>query len=158
MYGFPSDTPCYEAAKKLVSPHEKAKLYEKQILQDVCELLKDYSGFSETKFIPHIQPYEYESFLFVDSYCCAYGLTDDEKQCKYLEAELNNIIRLFETPEHINNNPEKAPSKRIEKLAPIYKHKAGISWPITRDIGISKIREKCFHFNEWLTFIETYNK
>lgn len=161
LYGFPSDIPCFEESKMLVSPYEKAKLYEKQIKQDINDLLKDDGNYNKARFVPYVQPYEFECFLFVDEICSAYELSNDETICKYIEEEIKKISSQFITPEHINNDPATAPSKRIEHMVPGFvKNKAGragFSWKIVREVGISNVRQKCFHFNEWLTSIEEYN-
>lgn len=160
LYGFPSDIPCFEEAKKLNSPYEKAKLYEKQIKQDINHLLKDNHNYNEAQFIPYVQPYEFECFLFVDPHCSASELSDHVLHYKDIEKKIRAIALAFETPEHINNSPVTAPSKRIEHIAPGYVKnkagKAGFGWKIARDVGLFNIRQKCFHFNEWLTSIEEY--
>lgn len=161
LYGFPTDIPCYEKSKSLVSPYEKAKLYEKQIKQDVNDLFANDHDYNEARFMPYVQPYEFESFLFVDAYCSAFELSDDDDTlCKILEEEIGKIASQFETPEHINNSPVAAPSKRIELLVPGFvKNKAGksgFSWKIAKDVGIVNIRQECRHFNEWLTSIELH--
>jgi hypothetical protein len=161
LYGFPSDIPCYEKSKLLTSPYSKAKLYEEQIKNDVNDLFSYDHQYNESKFMPYIQPYEFESFLFVDAYCSALDLSDgDANLCKSLAEEIKKIALQFETPEHINNSPVTAPSKRIESLVPGFiKNKAGksgFSWNIAKDVGVANIRLGCKHFNEWLSSIESY--
>ena len=49
----------------------------------------------------------------------------------------------------LNNSPETAPSKRLEKLIPNYaKIKNGTL--ISKDMGIDKILAECPHFREWI--------
>lgn len=53
------------------------------------------------------------------------------------------------TPEHINNSPETAPSKRLEALIPGYaKVKNGSI--LSQDMGIDVIMENCKHFSDWI--------
>ena len=55
----------------------------------------------------------------------------------------------FATPEHINNSPQTAPSKRILALVPHYKKT--VDGPlIAEDIGLDAIRAQCPHFNNWI--------
>lgn len=99
-------------------------------------------------FIPNLMLHEFEGLLFSKPECFNY--------CKISLQELREFSRigeLFETPEHINNSPETAPSKRILRIYPQYS-KILDGYNIASDIGIAVIREKCRHFNEWLVEIE----
>ena len=58
----------------------------------------------------------------------------------------------YPTPEHINNSPETAPSKRLEALIPNYaKIKNGTL--LSKDMGIDIIMNECPHFKEWIQSI-----
>ena len=59
----------------------------------------------------------------------------------------------FGEPEQINDNPQTAPSKRLEKLSDRFK-KTTTGIVIAEAIGLEKIRQKCSVFNRWLTKIE----
>ena len=65
---------------------------------------------------------------------------------------VDDIIRIrneFDTPEHINNSFETAPSKRLEKLIPNYpKVKNGTI--ISKEIGMDRIVSECNHFAKWI--------
>lgn len=53
------------------------------------------------------------------------------------------------SPEHINNSPETAPSKRLEALIPNYaKVKNGAL--ISKNIGIDILLKECKHFAKWV--------
>lgn len=161
LYGFPTDIPCREQAEKLPDPLKKARLYEKQIKQSIDNLLKNETWYNPALFIPYVQPYEFEAFLSVDPKCSANKLlSDSDKDKAKLESALRKIKQSFETPEHINNSPETAPSKRLEELVPKFRKnkagRAGFSWRIPESVGIEKIRTHCLHFNEWLTSIEQF--
>ena len=134
---------------------------EQQIKQDISELFRDDPSYNENLFIPYIQPYEFESFLFIDPRCSAHNLvSEDETKAELLEFEIRKISSGFDTPEHINDSPEKAPSKRIAKLVPGFVKnkagKAGFSWRIAQNVGIQNIRHTCRYFNEWVSLIELY--
>ena len=67
--------------------------------------------------------------------------------------KIRKIRESYPTPEHINNSPETAPSKRLERLIPNYaKIKNGTL--ISKDIGIDKILAECPHFCEWIKKIK----
>ena len=53
------------------------------------------------------------------------------------------------SPEHINNSPQTAPSKRLAALLPGYaKVKNGSI--LSQDMGIDVIMENCRHFSSWI--------
>ena len=92
--------------------------------------------------------HEYEALLFCDPEKFEYWV-DTSKSIE----ELNKIKVKFSSPEHINNSPQTAPSKRILSVIPNYKKT--IHGPlIASDIGLDKIRKQCKHFNDWLVRIE----
>ena len=59
----------------------------------------------------------------------------------------------FETPEHINDSPQTAPSKRVEALVAGYE-KPLLGTLAILEIGLETIRSNCPHFNQWLTRLE----
>lgn len=68
-------------------------------------------------------------------------------------SQLCEIRAEAETPEHINNNPNTAPSKRILPLYPGY-NKVLDGFNIAQDIGIDTMRKECKYFDLWLQKIE----
>ena len=63
--------------------------------------------------------------------------------------KIQDIKDFAPTPEHINNSPETAPSKRLEALMPGYaKVKNGSI--LSQDMGIDVIMENCQHFSAWI--------
>lgn len=103
---------------------------------------------SNSKFIPYIQMHEFEALLFSDVEPFIYV-----DEAPHLLKELKEIIKNFETPEHINNSKETAPSKRIKKLYKSYQ-KVMDGTLIAQEIGLVKIREKCKLFDEWINQLE----
>lgn len=160
LYGIPSDIPCFsKLTNSNLSPMEKSEIVGNQFKSDIKALFSDDSSFILDAFIPYIQPFEFEAFLFVDVDISAKILTSacDQKQTK-LKVDLSQIADQFTTPEHINNSPDKAPSKRLESLVPGFcKNKvgrAGLSWRISEEVGIENIRKVCKHFDRWLLQLE----
>jgi hypothetical protein len=61
----------------------------------------------------------------------------------------------FSSPELINQGATTAPSKRLAKIIPNYnKLKVPLASQVLEKIGLAKIREKCPHFNQWITQLE----
>jgi len=104
------------------------------------------------RFIPYIQLHEFESLLFADiDRLKIYYLDDKNKAVERLSTMANS----FSSPELINEGDETAPSKRIIKEIPTYKdNKVVIGPAVAGEIGLPVLRERCAHFNEWLTKIE----
>ena len=68
--------------------------------------------------------------------------------------QLRLIRAAFETPEHINDSPETAPSKRLLQLFPGYDKPAFGSLALGR-IGLAALRQSCPHFATWLARLES---
>ena len=138
FYALPTSTPGYTEAMKYSDAYDKVNQLESSILQE--------EGY-ERYFKPYIQLHEFEALLFTDI---------DQLTTEYFDCNIDNlreILTFQSNPELINNGFDTAPSKRILKAIPAYdKTVAGIE--ILRRIGLSKIREKCKHFNDWITFLE----
>ncbi|WP_193771175.1 DUF4276 family protein [Candidatus Magnetaquicoccus inordinatus] len=56
LYALDSDFPGYEEAKKKSDPYEKVAHLERELHQSIVQL----AGCQAERFIPHIQPYEFE--------------------------------------------------------------------------------------------------
>lgn len=102
----------------------------------------------ETNFIPNLVLHEFEALLFSQPEYFDYR--DISHQTV---EQLCHIASDFATPEHINNAPNTAPSKRILALYPAY-NKILDGYAIAELIGLSTIRKKCKHFDAWLTTLE----
>jgi len=95
--------------------------------------------------------HEFEGYLFSNT--IAFEGIANKSQL----AELQNIRRRAETPEHINNKYETAPSRQILGVIPDYsKIKDGIE--IAGRIGVEKIALECRHFADWLAKLTAWAK
>ncbi|MCL2051170.1 MAG: DUF4276 family protein [Lachnospiraceae bacterium] len=138
-YGLPRDTPGYTTASGTI--YEKAQHIEKTVEKDL--------GLNNLLF--NLSVHEYEGLLF-SSISTFEGIADD----KQIDA-LKTIIQKFETPEHINNSYDTAPSKRIEKIIPSYS-KITDGTKIALKIGIDGISLKCKHFEQWISKLTAWAK
>ena len=138
FYALPTDTPGYANAMKYSDAYDKVRQLENSILQKVGH---------ERHFKPYIQLHEFEALLFADI---------EQLSTEYFDCQIDELRQAISTqpnPELINNSFETAPSKRILKAIPAYdKTVAGIE--VLRRIGLNKIRDKCRHFNDWITHLE----
>ena len=101
------------------------------------------------RVFPYVQKHEFEGLLFSDTF--AFGVI--ERVAEHEIAALLDTRQQFETPEDINDHPERAESKRILNTVQGYrKRRDGMS--VARATGLAKIRSECPRFNSWLTRLE----
>lgn len=143
-YGL-GEWPGLEKAKEMTRPLDKATAINKATVSEVKGLFGKYRP--EERFIPYIAMHEFEALLFSDLTVLSDNIDVDKS---IVEKILNDCGE----PENINNSPQTAPSKRLEKLYDNYK-KTVTGIAIAEEIGIDRMREQCPIFNEWLTQIET---
>lgn len=143
LYRLPSDFPGMAESRALADPVVKAEFLEARFMDNP----------SHPRFVPHIQPHEFEALLFSDppGFSIAFPMVTGTELAK-LEA----IRRAVETPEHVDEGDETSPSQRISKLLPEYDKR--VSGPlIAKRIGLTKMRAACHHFDRWLKRLESTN-
>lgn len=138
LYALPDDFPGYAEAKRKTDPYEKVRILEESLGEDI----------NDRRFIPYIQLHEFEALILANP---------QQLDWEYLEHDgpIGRLVKMVknQNPELINESPETAPSKRILKEIPEYdKVTAGVS--VVGKIGIPLLRQKCTHFDVWLTMLE----
>lgn len=133
-YGMPENTPGigYNAA----DIYERMKQIESNIDSDI--------GMPNCRF--HFMLHEFEAILF--SKPEAFGIVAENDVVKGIQ----KVRKEFPSPEHINNTPETAPSKRIKALLPTYS-KIGDGILVAKETGIDAIMKECPHFRNWIQYI-----
>jgi hypothetical protein len=91
----------------------------------------------------HFMLHEFEGILFSNP--ASFKLIADERTVD----KVQTIRDSFPTPEHINNSPETAPSKRLAQLIPGYA-KVRNGTILSKDMGIDTIIRECPHFRDWV--------
>lgn len=99
------------------------------------------------RFRAYLSLHEFEALLFAQPETIAEGFAKPE-----LAASLVSIRNSFSTPEEINDQPETAPSARLEALYPRYS-KPFFGTLIARRIGIERMMAECPHFADWVRFL-----
>lgn len=94
----------------------------------------------------HFMLHEFEGILF--SSPDSFSLIANEMTVQ----RIREIRDEYPTPEHINNAPETAPSKRLIALIPNYA-KVRNGTLLSQHMGIDVIMEQCPHFREWVQMI-----
>ena len=135
FFRLPTNFPCYTEDSLRISEIENAIKEEMSKYLDADCLL------------PYIQRHEIESLMF--SGLDGFDIVIDDYDTIQ---ELDSIIKEYPNPEDINTHPEKAPSKRLERLFPYNKTFDGEL--ILEALPIDKIRTKCPRFNDWMNKLE----
>ncbi len=144
LYGMNRHFPGYNDHKHKPGP-DKVKAVEAAVKVDI-----EKAGMDTRRFIPYFQLHEFESLLFSEP-----GILEDWLSLDH-KIQPDNFQKIrdgFDTPEDINDNPQTAPSKRILAIVPSY-NKVTDGVLIAEDIGLSKIRQACPHFNAWMEQLE----
>ncbi|MFZ5452733.1 MAG: DUF4276 family protein [Thermodesulfobacteriota bacterium] len=146
FYGLPSDFPGKENARLKSNIADKAEC----VMQSLSAQLQGKLGEEPLRrFIPYVQMYEFEGLLFSEPEILAQSISQSQ-----LAGTFRKIRDGFNSPEEINDDPEKAPSKRILDFftaydKPVYGSLAAL------EIGLAAIRRECALFNGWLERIES---
>ncbi len=106
LYRLPLDFPGFDVCKKQTAAFKRVQCLEQQFEADL----------SEQRFIPYIQLHEFEALLFSEVEKFGNAFPGRPK----LISDLRAIKAQFDSPEHINDRPDLAPSKRILELIPEY--------------------------------------
>ena len=130
-YAMPSNTPNIACSE--VDIYKRMELIEEAINKDI--------GLSNCFF--NLMLHEFEGMLF--SSPDAFIKITDQKTVEKIQKIRDEAI----SPEHINNSPATAPSKRLEALIPNYaKVKNGAL--LSKNIGIDTLLRECKHFADWV--------
>ncbi|WP_412852102.1 DUF4276 family protein [Ectothiorhodospira shaposhnikovii] len=145
-YGLPQGFPGKGALPGQADIRDKA-----QVLQNAMfdELKRVIGEDPMRRFLPFVQIYEFEALLFSDPQSFAQGIDQPS-----LAVAFSEIRDSFDTPEHINNSPITAPSKRIMRLVPGYE-KPLMGSLAALEVGLDAMRKHCVLFNDWLMRIES---
>lgn len=130
-----------------LSVANRAITVESAILDDLR--LEMGADFDTRRFVPFVVMHEYEGLLFSD--CSDFANAIGQKK---LGDRFQEIRDQFATPEEIDDSPQTAPSKRIEKLIPGYE-KPLYGTLAALEIGLDKIRNACPHFQRWISNLES---
>lgn len=143
-YGIKKDWPGLEEAKAQKTPHAKAEKINTATRAQVNRLFSAFNAAG--RFIPYVAMHEFEALLFSNPLVLAQKLQVEKHK-------IDSILKECGEPEHIDESPDTAPSKRLEFLSDRFK-KTTTGIVIAEEIGVAEIRKKCPIFSDWLTSIE----
>lgn len=142
LYGLDTNFPKYSNSKKIADVYGRVACLEQALHEEIVNHIQ----CRPERFIPHIQPYEFEGLLFSN----VSALSNVEPNWT---SKLNQLIEArnsAETPEHINDGYETKPSKRLETiLDPKYK-KTRHGPLAAQRITLATIEQECSHFKQWV--------
>lgn len=134
------------ALANTLAHQQKASTVEEATLRDIALHLN--LAMHEVRFVPYVVMHEFEALLFSECDLFAAGIGRDS-----LSVEFQKIRNQFTSPEEINDSPQTAPSKRIERLVPGYQ-KPLLGNLAALEIGLTRMRAECPQFANWLNRLE----
>lgn len=145
FYALPSNFPGYSEINSMSDSYQKVDHLERCFAEDI----------NDERFIAYIQMHEIEALFFADI-----QTTHDVLSVNHPKSSLKALEKILQNesnPELINNGPSSAPSKRIKLIYPDYQ-KSVDGLNILQRIGLPRIREKCHHFNRWMSTLESLSR
>ncbi|GGA46040.1 hypothetical protein GCM10010981_38970 [Dyella nitratireducens] len=142
LYGLDTDFPEFHEAKKQAEVAGRVAKLEAALHREVVTQV----GCRAERFIPHIQPYEFEGLLFSD----VTALSTIEPRWKRYLNQLRVIRDAFPTPEHINDSFETKPSRRLEALLEPQYRKTRHGPLVAGRVTLATMESECLHFRGWI--------
>lgn len=142
LYALDVNFPGVEKSKTLPDVYTRVDYLQQALHQTVLEEVQ----CRPERFIPHIQPYEFEALLFSDiSVLCSV-----EENWAGSITELTRIRAGCVSPEHINDSYATAPSRRLQNLLKPKYQKTRHGPMIAERITLPVIERECLHFKSWM--------
>jgi Domain of unknown function (DUF4276) len=151
LYRLDKRFPGFDTAMAKSSMEAKVQALNAALAADIVALTE----CDPARFIPHIQPYEFEALLFSD----VATLTSVERSWARNTVELSTIRQQAQTPEHINDQPETKPAAHLERLLKSPRFSKVDHGPIAAArMGLPCLERECLHFAVWLQKIRSLAK
>lgn len=142
LYALHNQFPEYQQCLEITDVYQKVVQLEQAFKYDIAQ---GNTSFSQ-RFIPYIQPYEFEGLLFTD----IEKLTSLESTWHNVAVKLQTVRDQFATPEHINDGYETKPSARVENHLIQPKYRKSLHGVLAiESIGIDQLLTECKHFQQW---------
>lgn len=141
LYALPNDFPKFDESQNKSDSYQKVEQLKAALGNEI----------NDPRFIPYIQLHEFEALILSDPNKLTERFPEYQVNIKKLLADCEN----FTSPELINDGSTTAPSKRINKFIPGYEDtKVSVAPLIAKKIGLPAIRQKCPHFDAWISQLE----
>lgn len=131
-YAYPADSPG-------MSTLPSGDAYEKvaHLEQALAAKVGDH------RFRPHLMLHELEAWVFAAAEQVGELLGDE------VGAKLSRDVASAGNPELVNDHPQTAPSKRLQRYHPGY-NKVLIGPMVIKELGLDRLRASCPHLDAWL--------
>ncbi len=147
LYKLDKRFPGFEQSKLMPDLGERLAFLRRALHADVVAATECPSE----RFIPYIQPYEFEALLFSD--VASLSLINPSWSRRSIE-RLIEIRNAAASPEHINDRPETTPAAHLERELSNPSYRKRRHGPIAaQKIGLAKIEAECAFFAAWLAQI-----
>lgn len=146
LYRLDNTFPGFDVSQKQLDLSRRLDVLKQALHADVVA----EAGCQPDRFIPYVQPYEFEALLFSD----VPTLTRVEPGWLGATNTLAAARAAAESPEHINDRPETKPAAYLERelINPSYRKRR--HGPIAaQKIGLARIEGECAFFAAWLAQI-----
>ena len=148
LYKLDKRFPGFERSRGIPDLRQKLDVLRGELHTDVVAAADCEPG----RFIPYIQPYEFEALLFSD----VPTLTRVEPGWQAASDALLAARAAAESPEHINDRPETKPAAHLERELRHPSYRKRRHGPIAaQKIGLARIEAECAFFAAWLAQIRT---
>lgn len=148
LYRLDKRFPGFEQSRAIPDLGQRLDVLRRELHADVVAA----AGCRPDRFIPYIQPYEFEALLFSD----VLTLTRIEPGWQAATAALTAARAAADSPEHINDRPETKPAAHLERELSNPGYRKRRHGPIAaQKIGLAKIEAECAFFSAWLEQIRT---
>lgn len=127
-------------------PESIARRIELAVDDDIAHAMGPQ--FKRERFRSYLAMHEFEALLFSAPDRLASGLGRSD-----LESELRAIRDSVPSPEHIDDDPETAPSRRLVALCPDYDKVIGGN-VAALEVGLEAMKRECAHFRNWFEWLE----
>jgi hypothetical protein len=145
LYGLASDFPGRGEADAIPDPLARASAIESRL----AEAVVSEAQCRVDRFLPHLQPHEFEALLFADPDRLIEIEPDWKRYAEVLRAARVDAF----SPEHIDDGVDTHPSARLKLLKPRFEKVLHGPAAAAR-IGLERMRNECGHFYAWLERIE----
>ena len=147
LYRLDSGFPGFDASRAQPDLPRRLEVLKQSLHADVVA----EAGCQPGRFIPYIQPYEFEALLFSD---VSVLIQVNPSWSKKSIERLVEIRAAAESPEHINDRPETKPAAHLERELNNPSYRKRRHGPIAaQKIGLAKIEAECAFFAAWLAQI-----
>ena len=146
LYGLPSDFPGRAETAREMDPIDQAIAVETEFYSAVIKAAE----CRPDRFLPHIQPHEFEALLFSDPEKFA----QVEPAWRTYVGQLEVTRQMARSPEYINDGSETHPSARLRNLLRPRYNKVRHGRAVSARIGVGRMLVECGHFNGWVARVK----